>query len=308
MCLRHLFLPLFAGLLFHTASSFGEHNPNLYFIDAHSQAESFEVLELVIPAMDRAGVRHTILSGRRQLASTDIAAFAEKHSGRITPAVRTKGGPYRKNSRKYFTNLDHDVGSGQFGGIAELLLYHAQKDETADEVTVYPDDHRVLQALAAAKSKGWPLVLHIEFASLPGGERAVFMRKLETLLADNADQPFVMIHMAQLQAVEVQRLITTHKNIHFMTSHTSPVTIRGSEQPWTRMFDGDALKAEWAKLVTQYPDRFVFAMDNVWADHWGDYYVDGVQYWRKAVAGLPAPVAHAVAHGNAERLWKIKNQ
>jgi hypothetical protein len=31
-----------------------------------------------------------------------------------------------------------------------------------------------------------------------------------------------------------------------------------------------------------------------------------MKYWRKAMADLPDDVAHAIAHGNAERLWRIK--
>ena len=30
-----------------------------------------------------------------------------------------------------------------------------------------------------------------------------------------------------------------------------------------------------------------------------------VDLWRKALGKLPDEVAHAVAHGNAERLWKL---
>jgi hypothetical protein len=62
-------------------------NSDLYFIDAHSQVDSQKVLQRIIPLMDKAGVRLTILSGRRKLLSGDIADFAEQHPQRIIASV-----------------------------------------------------------------------------------------------------------------------------------------------------------------------------------------------------------------------------
>ena len=76
---------------------------------------------------------------------------------------------------------------------------------------------------------------------------------------------------------------------------------------WIEMFDGSSLKPAWRKLITDHPDRFVFALDNVWGKHWNDrdYYVYQVALWRKALGELPSAVANAVTHGNSERLWKL---
>ena len=93
-----------------------------------------------------------------------------------------------------------------------------------------------------------------------------------------------------------------------MTSHTNPTAISKSNQPWTPMFQGDGLTPEWKKLVVQNPDRFILAFDNVWPDQWGDFYLQEAEYWRKAFAALPDEVAHAIAHGNAERLWNIPKE
>lgn len=71
------------------------------------------------------------------------------------------------------------------------------------------------------------------------------------------------------------------------------------------MFDGAILAPEWQKLVLQQMDRFIFALDNVWARHWEEFYLDQMKYWRIVMTGLPTDVAHKWAHGNAERLWKI---
>jgi len=71
------------------------------------------------------------------------------------------------------------------------------------------------------------------------------------------------------------------------------------------MFRGSALASEWRELLIQFPDRFILAFDNVWPENWSHAYVEHAQFWRSALAGLPVDVARAIAHGNAERLWKI---
>jgi predicted TIM-barrel fold metal-dependent hydrolase len=297
-----------ALLLFGDMSRAGQPGPaaELYFVDAHSQVDSEEVLQRIILLMDQAGVRRTILSGRRHLASGDIATFAEQHAARITASIRTKGGAYEENKKGFSKALEKEAESGRFGAIAELLLYHAAKGKEAPEVAVYPNDERVQATLRLAKKHGWPLVLHIEFNSLSETEKSKYMQQLEALLAQNPDHPFAMIHMAQLDSDAVRRMIEAHKNVYFLTSHTNPVAIDKSNQPWTPMFRGDMLAPEWKKLVILYPDRFVLAFDNVLPDQWGDFYLQEAGYWRKAFAELPPTVAHAIAHGNAERLWKLQ--
>jgi hypothetical protein len=111
--------------------------------------------------------------------------------------------------------------------------------------------------------------------------------------------------MGQLKAGEVARLIGAHQNVYFLTSHSNPIVVKKSNQPWVNMFSGRKLKPDWVKLVEEHPDRFILAFDNVWAEHWGDFYTDQAKLWQEALHGLPAKAAHAVAHGNAERLWHL---
>lgn len=58
--------------------------------------------------------------------------------------------------------------------------------------------------------------------------------------------------------------------------------------------------------MIEHPGRFVLGLDNVFAEHWGRLYVAQVALWREALAELPDDAAHAIAHGNAERLWKLE--
>ena len=68
---------------------------------------------------------------------------------------------------------------------------------------------------------------------------------------------------------------------------------------------GAEFAPEWRKLLLANPDRFVFAMDNVFSFYWKDMFLPQIEVWRKTLATVPDDVAHAVAHGNAERLWKL---
>ncbi|MBC8157835.1 MAG: hypothetical protein H8E94_00740 [Alphaproteobacteria bacterium] len=65
------------------------------------------------------------------------------------------------------------------------------------------------------------------------------------------------------------------------------------------------LFAKWYKLVLANPTRFVLAFDNVFSFQWEDSFLPQVDVWRKALTTVPDDIAHAIAHGNAERLWKL---
>lgn len=288
--------------IFHAGISASE----LYFIDAHSQVDhKIDNMQLILDRMDKTGVYTTILAARSRRRPTEVADFAEQHPKRIIAAVRTKSGAYIKGKKKYYKKISKQVDSGRYRGMAEVLLFHAQKGDKAPEVYILPDDERVQYALQAAQKNGWPFVIHIEFASLDSDGRAEFMAAMEKLLSSNPDQPFLLNHMGQLPSADVQRLIKRHANIHFLTAHTTPVAIRNSRQPWVNLFEGGKLASNWKTLMVAHPDRFVFALDNVWAEHWQDFYLEKMAVWRGAVADLPEEVAHAFAHGNAERLWKL---
>lgn len=282
----------------------------LPIIDAHSQADPQIDFDEILELMDEARVSHTILALRGRRKPGELIAFAARHADRITPAVRSKGGPFNKNELGKFKKfLKKRLKMSGFGAMAEVLMFHAMKLNRvgtflAPEVVAHPDDPKVRFVLAKAIKRNWPFIAHIEFASI-GGDRGLFMTKFEDMLRQNPGHPFVLIHMGQLKAKDVSRLIAAHGNIHFITAHTNPVTVSLSEEPWVDQFDGDSLAAEWKELYLRHPDRFILGFDNVWARHWKELYVDQVALWRKALGELPDTVAHAVAHGNAERLWHL---
>ena len=289
------------------------HAQELYFIDAHSQVDHDVDAKTIIANMNAAGVRRSILSVRNR-SPKFVIQLSKQYPEQLVPPVTTKMWGYifdsKKPHKKYYKALQGQVRSGKFRAMSEVLMVHSgcPKDK-CPSVRVRPDDRRVTAALAAAVAKGWPFVAHIEFSSLSYAEHQDFMASFKAMLGQYPAHPFVLIHMGQLEAWEVRQLIDSHKNIHFLTAHSNPISNAsgGGYKDWIEMFDGGSLKPEWKKFITDHPGRFIFALDNVWGKHWNDrsYYVGQVALWRKALGELPSAVANALAHGNAERLWKL---
>jgi predicted TIM-barrel fold metal-dependent hydrolase len=302
--LRFVLISLLSFSLFPVATV-GAVERSLYLIDAHSQVDQTVDFNKIISLMDQAGVQYTILSANAGRRSRDIVRFSREYPDRIIPAIRMKSQEYNKNDRSYYEELGREVESDNFKAMSEVMMYHAQKQHRYPEIVVYPDDERVQAALRYALEKGWPFVVHIEFASPSIRGRGKFMEQLEAMLDKYPNHPFAMAHIGQLKASEVQRLIKSNRNVYFLTSRSNPVVANMTDQPWVNMFKGDVLAPEWRELAIQYPDRFILSFDNSRPEYWGNFYLQQAQYWRKALSALPSDVAQAIAHGNAERLWKI---
>jgi len=148
--------------------------------------------------------------------------------------------------------------------------------------------------------------LHIEFAALSGHQRQKYFQALESFLHQHSDYPIALIHMGHLNVTEVKSLIDKHANLYFLTSHSNPIAVRRSNQPWVNMFENGELALEWDTLIVANPKKFIFALDKVWPDHWRNDYKEQVSLWKNALSKRPPKVAHAVAHENAESLWNLK--
>ncbi|MFC1491453.1 hypothetical protein ACFLQ0_02560 [Nitrospinota bacterium] len=294
-------------------------------------------IDTVLDRMAANGVTHTILSPRvNDVHPEELLAFSSLYPRKITQAVVTKGecqkGPTKCQELSdtyaspipdldgddvdYGDFLDFQIALAGIDSMGEYLSYHAAKPGIgAGEVKYDLFNIRSQGALSRALSNGWPFIVHIEFAALERdygtAERDSYMDDLEDLLAAYPQDPFPMIHMGQLEYDEVRRLIENYPNIYFLTSHSNPLDASSSD-PWVNMFKGTSgsytLKAEWKTLIEEYPDRFIFAIDNVFFDHWDTQYSQVISLWRDAFATLPNYVAHAVAHCNAERLWNLPPQ
>ncbi len=280
--------------------------PDLYFVDAHSQMARGLDESKIIPLMDKAGVWHTILSARNDRSPSDVAKFARKHPDRITAAVRTKGRAFNRNSPRFRKFIKSQKRNKIFKAMAEVILYHAKKGKKAPLISVSADSPQNKMLLKLAVKKGWPYIAHYEF-SASGWDKQGYMDDFESMVRKYPKHPFVLIHMGQLGPEEARRLIETHGNVYFMMSHSNPISVaKNKNQPFVNLFEGGRLAPKWEALALKYPDRFILAFDNVWPEFWGNFYLGQAKIWRKALSQLPPRVGHALAHGNAERLWNLK--
>ena len=281
----------------------------LYFVDAHSQLVNGVDEARVISLMDHGGVWRTQLSPHLLRAPSTILAMGRERAGRITPMVRLKGdhwgelalGDWRDHVRR-------EVGESGYGGMAEALIWHnGEPDREIKEVHIGADSDWVKAALGFAKQRGWPFIAHMEFNALEGDARAATMRSFEALVSANPDTNFLLIHLGQLPPNETARLIGAHANLAFIASHANDIVIeRDQEKEWQDLFQGRAIAPEWRSVVLAHPDRFLFALDNVFAGMWHPrVYISQMQLWWCALGKIPPTAAQAIAHGNAERLWHI---
>ena len=303
--------PIFYDELIRNLPEF-DNQHNLYFVDAHSQLGNLEVLDLVLPDMAENHVCHTFLSGRRYGTPEIIEMFAADNPRQLTAAVRSKGSAYRRGDlgafRPFFWN---QVISGKYNALAEALIFHARKElrgGPALEVKVQFNDPQVELVTRTARQNGWPLIFHLEFASrdITDEEKRFYMQTLESFLRQNRDLDVVMNQMGLLPASEVRRLIRLHPNIFFTTAQSNPVRVYNSTEPWVNLFSGYKLKLEWKQIFIRYPERIIFALDNVLLKHWRDYYPLEMRFWMSAMNDLPRNIAHKISHGNAERLWRFQ--
>ncbi|MEE9276112.1 MAG: amidohydrolase family protein [bacterium] len=297
---------------------------DLYFVDAHSQIPHFVELETVLVRMKKNGVHRTILSANAGRDTASVAAFARRHPGRIIAAVRTKGREYRKDETGFYYLLDEQAESRDYGAMAEVMIYHTPKHniggnlsaQSKNYVSVLPGDERVRRSVRHAIRRGWPVVLHIESEAIRKHEgektREFFLKELDALLREYPRHPFVLNKLGQFSSEKVRRMIGKHPNIYFFTDHsTNPEKRRAPDdrwaQPWVNIFRNDSEFApEWAALLVRHSGRFIFALDRVREKHWrAAKYKRSVRYFKRALSRLPAAAARAIAHGNAERLWKL---
>jgi len=282
--------------------------------DAHNQMDDGLTVNEMISLMDAAGVERIFFAGRVPRHDTFVLEAAKLYPKRIFPLLRTKGDKDFEasdaNLKRQFNDAARDP---RYFGMAELLVYHAFKPAYNErERKIFLTDAKVGYAIEFAEKRKWPLILHIEMAAA-GEMRQTYMNQLEQFLSDHPQLPVLMMHMAQLDSMDVERLIQTHPNIHFMTGHLkflsgNPDKEDSSEQvlPWTPMFMEGRLLEPWKDLFLRYPERFIYASDAMLVNQWRKRYVKRIHIWQRVFQELPSDVAHKIAHQNAERLWHLE--
>jgi predicted TIM-barrel fold metal-dependent hydrolase len=274
-------------------------------IDAHSQIDEHVNRDEILSLMDRAGVEKIFLSTRGKVTVDEMLELHESSPRRIKLLVRTKSKAWQDGNPSFYSSFNNQLRHPEYVGLAELILWHAKKGNKAPKWEISILSPQATEAIDAALSRDWPVILHYEFRASKELKEAL-MAQMESVLRKHPDHPFLLIHAGQLSPKEVRALFQSHENLSLMLSWTNPIATSFSKQPWSKIFNrsGD-FKKGWKSLILDYPARFILNFDNVFENHWGDMYVEQVRYWREALGYLPDDVASLLAHGNARKLWKI---
>lgn len=291
---------------------------NLAIIDAHSQFDTKVPNERVIEVIEQAGVSRVLLSSRQGEAVEKRALdLARLRPDLISALLASKWDKYDR-PEQFVAGFERRAVTPGFVGMAELLVTHAPHEHEQLEyagIQLPLDAPQIKAAIRIAQQHGWPLILHLEFVDMGREAAPQYLAALEKLLSENREVSVGLIHMAQLNEPQAAALLAAHPNLFFLTSHADNFSAMGtrklaekgmkSQTGWINMFSGQTLSPEWRTLMSRYPDRFVLAFDNVFPPHWSELYSRKVAFWRAALSELPPDAAQKIAHGNAERLWKL---
>ena len=291
---------------------------SLPIIDAHSQFDENVPNEQVIAVIERAGVSRVLLSARMgERVENRALELARARPDLISALVGSKWDRYQRVDR-FVPSFTQRAKNPAFAGMAEMLVTHAPHNHPQlkwQGLQIPLDAPQILAGIRVARQRGWPLILHLEFVDMGDNAAQQYLADLEELLKKNRDLQIGLIHIGQLDQPKASALLAAHENLFLLTSQADNIAAIGMRRMiqhgmkvqtgWINMFDGRALRTEWKELMIRYPDRFVLAFDNVFPTSWSDQYSHKVAGWRDALSHLPLDVAHKIAHGNAERLWKL---
>lgn len=331
MTRKFIFLLLFLFVFHSSAGVSGPYQGEL--IDAYSTVDHMmKDYEIVIHLMQKAGVKKTILStkggGRGSNLRRMHAAFAQRFPDQIVPVIKIMSKHYRANDiDKMEKRLENWMYIIDWKGMGDLKVYDemgSSYNAAHGALAVKLTEPRIAVFVELARQNKWPFILQIPFAQLPKAIRGQYFQDLEDLLSSNTDINIVLCHLGQLKPEEVRMLLGQHKNLYLDLSRTNPdydgdmgntmifhLTVseisdpgRQKAEEWRRNFN---LKPEWSQLFNEYPDRFLVAYFNVGEIDWDErFYMEQTAWFRKALGELKSEAADRIAHGNAERLWRLQ--
>jgi hypothetical protein len=299
-------------------------------------------LDAAIRRMDQSGIRRIIIMPPPIAPETPAAyeiesyGFAKQaYAGRILPGggggslnvmIQTSApDTVTDNVKKAFrTRAEQIVAAGAvvFGEIAlHHLSLRLMSPQHPYEWT--PPDHPLLMLLAdIAAEKNIPMDLHLDLVpedmNLP--DRPVFnptnptllkanMAAFERLLAHNRGARIVWAHAGTdplgTRTPQIQRELLSRNPNLFMSLRLGGA----APAPFVALGPDKKLKPFWLALLRDFPDRFVIGTD-FFHSPMGTGSQRGpseetLENYRTTLAQMPPELAEAIAHGNAEKIYRL---
>ncbi len=337
-----IFHLLFVFLLLFSEAVFPSYSGQI--VNAHSQFGCGDDLVEIKRVIKKSDISYTLISstyiGCDNVSALDVQQktldLVNSLGGRAGMLISTKLYT-NKDNRQNYTALLKESSRRYFEkskGFAEIIVQHAVHKHPAFHgggLKFNLNSPSIKKQIEIVKSTDTPVILHVELKDFKGDSDDI-IRQLHQLAASNPGTDFVLMHMAQANIDQAKNLLENSNNIYFITSQADAIAIAGiraqrrrgtlAQEGWINLFSDpppevpykgwiyDYLKSmqwrkEWKSLIEQYPDRFIFALDNVFEHNWTKMSEPRTLLWRKALSMLAESEAKMIACSNAKRLWRL---
>jgi len=298
-------------------------------------------LDAAVGRMDQYGIRRSIIMPPPMVAGMpgvyDIESYGfarQTYAGRLLSGggggslnamiQSTAPDAVTDEIRQAFRTRAEQIAAAGAAVFGEISLHHLSLRPMGPQHPYEwtPPDHPLLKLLAdIAAEKNIPLDLHLDLVpedmNLP--DRPVFnasnpallkanMAAFERLLAHNRGARIVWAHAGTdplgTRTPQIQReLLSRNPNLYMSLrlggAAPPPVFALGSDKK---------LKPFWLALLRDFPDRFVIGTDFFHSSGAGSRRGPGeetLENYRAALTQMPSELAAAIAHGNAERIYRL---
>lgn len=298
-------------------------------------------VEAAVTAMDQNGIRHIVLMAPPMAPGVPGAYELEQikpAAGKYPDRISLMGGGGSLNSmihshspdavtddvRSQFRSRAEQLLAAGARGFGEIAAHHLSLrnmgPQHAYEYT--PPDHPLLLLLAdIAAEHDVPIDLHIDLVpqDMDRPARPIFnpatpaqlkanQEGFERLLAHNRKARIIWAHAGTdplgTRHPQLQRsLLERHPNLYMSIRLT-----QGAPAPVVALDPDLTLKAPWLKLLEDFPDRFMLGSDffNAASGSAGRGPDEqALRNFRKFLEQLSPPLAVSIAHGNAEKLYRL---
>jgi hypothetical protein len=298
-------------------------------------------LDAAVAEMDRLGVRASVLMPPPQAKDNrffydidELKVAVERYPGRfllaagggtLNPAIlRTPPESVDEPAKRRFREQAEQLLAQGAVGFGEITAHHLSLPAMGPMhgYSVAPADHPLLLLLAdIAAERNVPIDLHFDavpepmplpapIAQNPKNPRALDanLAAFERLLAHNRNAKIVWAHagsdpLRTRTPALCRELLMRHPNLYMSLRGGG----RGVPHPSFALDEAGRLKPVWAKLIADFPDRFVLGSDRFHAAGAPrtPLLAQTLPNLRRLVDQLPAELARRVAVANVERLYGL---
>ena len=230
--------------------------------------------DAVFRILDAAGVDRALVSSTPDDGT--LALFGENQR-RVVPELRPYHGDFHAGNwyraPEIVGYLEERLANGIYRGIGE---FHLHNDDDARTPTM-----QQVAALAVARD----IPLHVHSGAGPVDALFSIEPGLKILWAHAG-----FVEPADVVGAMLDRYANLWSEVSFRAHDIAP---------------GGRLSEAWRQLFARHPDRFMIGSDTYVTERWSVYgsLIDEHRNW---LDQLPADIAKAIAHENAERVFGVK--